>query len=181
MSQSLAARYAAALVDLVIAPGSPVTPENAVRELAIFEAMVKSAPDLAHVLGSPAVSRARKQAAVGKLADQAGLSPIVRNFLFVTIKRGRASLLPLLRQATEELIDTRRGIARATVSSANPLTEAEQERIGQELARVSGRQVRCEFLVDSALLGGVVARIGSTVYDGSVRGQLAELESLLTD
>lgn len=180
MSEALATRYAAALADIVIAPNAPISPEQAVAELGAFEAMVNASPDLKHILNSPAVSRVRKTAAIGKIVEQAGLHMITRNFLFVVIKRGRASLLPLLRRLTEELIDAKRGIARAKVSSATALSELEREQIGAELARLSGQQVRCEFLVDPALLGGVVARIGSTVYDGSVRGKLSALKSLLT-
>ncbi len=179
MSEALSHRYAAALVDTVLASGAPLAPEQAVRELLDFETMLASSADLKHILNSPAVSRARKRGVIGKLAEAVQLSPTVRNFLYIVVNRGRANLLPTLRQSVEELIDQRRGIVRAAVTSAVALADGEKQSIGAELARISGRQVRCDFVVDPTLLGGVVARMGSTVYDGSVRGKLAALKSRL--
>jgi F-type H+-transporting ATPase subunit delta len=180
MSEALASRYATALVDTVFAPGSPVNPEQAISELRDFETMVASSADLKHILNSPAVSRARKRGVIANLAGAANLSGTVRNFLFVVVDRGRASIIPMLRKVVEEFVDARRGIARAVVSSAAPLNDGEKSAIAAELARITGKQTICDFQLDASLLGGVLARIGSTVYDGSVRGQLAALKSRLT-
>jgi F-type H+-transporting ATPase subunit delta len=179
MSEALAGRYATALTDIVFDTNAPLSPEQAMAELRDFESMVASSADLKHILNSPAVSRSRKRGVIGKLAQEAQLSTTVRNFLYVMVDRGRAGLLPLLRRTFEEFVDRRRGIARAEVRSAAALLEGEKSAIGEELARISGKQVRCEFVVDPSLLGGVVARIGSTVYDGSVRGKLAALKGRL--
>lgn len=180
MSEALAGRYASAFVDILFSRNSPLSPEQAVVELRSFDGMVASAPDLKHILNSPAVSRARKRAVIAQIAQQAGLSSTLRNLIFVIIDRGRTSLLPALRQRVEEFIDLRRGVARAHVSTATALNDGEKTAIASELSRVSGKQVQCDFELDSSLLGGVLARIGSTVYDGSVRGKLAALKSRLT-
>lgn len=179
MSEALAGRYATALTEIVFDPKAPLSPEQAIAELRDFESMVGSSSDLKHILNSPAVSRPRKRGVIAKLAESAQLSDTIRNFLFVMVDRGRAGILPLLRRVFEEFVDARRGIARPEVKSATPLNEEEKAAIGAELARISGKQVVCDFVVDSTLLGGVVARIGSTVYDGSVRGKLAALKGRL--
>ncbi|MBM3759729.1 MAG: ATP synthase F1 subunit delta [Acidobacteria bacterium] len=180
MSEALAARYATAFVEILFAPNAPLSPEQALGELRAFDEMVASAPDLKHILNSPAVSRPRKRGVIAKIAEQTGLSATVRNFLYVVIDRGRPSLLPVLRQKVEEFVDARRGIARASVATASSLNDEQKSAISAQLSRVSGKKVVCEFHWDPALLGGVVARIGSTVYDGSVRGKLTALKSRLT-
>ncbi len=180
MSEALAGRYASAFVDILFEPNSPLSPEQALVEIRSFDSMVASAPDLKHILNSPAVSRQRKRAVVAQIANQAGLSTTLRNLIYVVIDRGRTSLLPALRERVEEFIDLRRGIARAHVLTASPLNDGDKASIAAELSRVSGKQVQCDFQLDSTLLGGVLARIGSTVYDGSVRGKLAALKSRLT-
>jgi len=104
----------------------------------------------------------------------------VRNFLFVVIDRRRADLLGEMAAAFEAALDERLGVVRVEVRSAVPLDTGQQAALGQELSKVANKQVRCEFFVDPLLIGGVVARMGSTVYDGSVRTQLETLRERLT-
>ncbi|MBZ2185977.1 MAG: ATP synthase F1 subunit delta [Bryobacter sp.] len=180
MSEALAGRYATAFADILFAPNAPIGAEQALSELRGVDEMVAAAADLKHILNSPAVSRVRKRAVVAKLAEQTGISATTRNFLYVVIDRGRAALLPVLRKKVEDLVDARRGVARAQVATAAALSEQQKAALASELSRVTGKQVVCEFHWDPALLGGVVARIGSTVYDGSVRGKLTALKSRLS-
>ena len=180
MSEALAGRYGNALVEILFSANAPMTPEQALLELRSFDSMVEAAPDLKHILNSPAVSRVRKRNVISKIAEQTGLNRTIRNFLFVVIDRGRTSLLPELSKKVEALVDARRGIARAVVSTASALSAEQQAAIGAELSRATGKKVQCEFHWDPSLLGGVLARIGSTVYDGSVRGKLTALKSRLT-
>jgi F-type H+-transporting ATPase subunit delta len=179
MSEALAARYALAMVDIVFGANAPLSPEQAIAELRSFEGVVAEAADLRHILNSPAVSRQRKRAVIAKVAEALGMNNIIRNLLFVLVDRGRISMLGLLRKSMEQFIDASRGLARADVRSAAPLSAEEQAAITVELTRISGKQVVGNFSVDPALLGGAVARIGSTVYDGSVRGHLAALKGRL--
>jgi F-type H+-transporting ATPase subunit delta len=112
---------------------------------------------------------------VARIADVLKLSLIARNFLFVLIDHRRIALLGAILHSFELIVDERLGFARAEVSSPRELTEAQRGAINAQLERLTGKRIRMRFAVDPALIGGVVARIGSTVYDGSVRGQLQTL------
>jgi F-type H+-transporting ATPase subunit delta len=179
MQEALAIRYARALVDTVMAPKSTLDPKQALAELRSFNEIVRSSPELRNVLSSPAVSNSKKRAVVGRFADSLPLAKLIRNFLFVIIDRRRTDTLGQIAEAFETALDERLGIVRADVKSASPLSDRQQSELQQELSRVSGKQVRCDFSIDPALIGGVVARIGSTVYDGSVRSQLESLRERL--
>jgi F-type H+-transporting ATPase subunit delta len=124
---------------------------------------------------TPAVPTSRKRAVIGKLADRLGFSRIVRNFLFVLLDHKRFAQLSEIREAFERQIDEYLGFVQADVASAEPLDAREVADLEAELTRLSGKQIRPQFSVDPALIGGVVARVGSTVYDGSIRGQLEQM------
>ena len=172
---AVATRYANALADVVTAPGSGVRPEETLAELRSFESALRSSTALQNALMSPAVSPSRKRAVVGRIADTLKLSRIARNFLFVLIDRRRIAALEGVLHSFEIIIDARLGFARAEVSSARELTDAQRTALNTQLERMTGKRIRMLFAVDASLIGGVVARIGSTVYDGSVRGQLNSL------
>ena len=116
---------------------------------------------------------------IAQFADSLPLSRLVRNFLFILVDRRRTDFLDEMADAFETALDERLGIVRADVKSASALNDRQQSDLQQELSRVSGKQVRCDFSIDPALIGGVVARIGSTVYDGSVRSQLETMRERL--
>lgn len=176
----VAARYANALADVVTAPGSGMTPEKTIGELKSFESALHDSPELTNALVTPSVAGSRKKAVVGKVAEILKLSRITRNFLFVLVDHRRIPALPGIIQDLEEVLDQRLGLARAEVASAAELTEAQQKALSSQLERLTGKRIRMRFSTDPALIGGAVARIGSTVYDGSVRGQLASLERRLS-
>jgi F-type H+-transporting ATPase subunit delta len=180
MPSAISTRYAKALADAVLAPASHTEPAQALTELRAFEQMVDSSPELRNVLLSPAVPTVRKRAVIARLAPAVPLSPLVRNFLFVVIDRRRGGLLGEMAAAFESALDERTGIVRVEVRSAVPLDASQQAALGQELSKIANKQVRCEFFVDPTLIGGVVARMGSTLYDGSVRTQLDTLRERLT-
>ncbi len=172
MISAAAARYARAFADVVLSPGRSLDPSSAVAQLHAIEAVVDQSSDLRHVLNSPAVENSRKRAIVARFADDLGLAPLTRNLLFVLIDHGRVALIPQIIESFEAEIDERLGFARAEVASARALETGQQAAIEAGLAQASGKQVRARYQVDPSLIGGVVARIGSTVYDGSIRGQL---------
>jgi F-type H+-transporting ATPase subunit delta len=176
----VAARYANALADVVTAPNSGTTAERTIAELRSFEFALRYSPELYSVLITPAVPPARKKAVVGRIADILKLSRITRNFLFVLVDHRRIPALSGIIQNLEEVLDHRLGYARAEVASAVELTEAQQMALNAQLERLTGKRIRMRFTTDPALIGGAVARINSTVYDGSVRGQLAALERRLS-
>jgi F-type H+-transporting ATPase subunit delta len=175
MATAVANRYAHALVDIVMAPGSPLKPEDAVTQLAAVEALIHESPELRTALLTPAIQNSRKRAVMAKLLEKTGASPLMRNFVYVVIDHRRIDVISEIREAFELQLDERLGFVRAEVSSAAPLNESLSAGLESELSKLTGKRMRLRFDVDPALLGGVVARIGSTVYDGSVRGELREL------
>jgi len=176
---AVAARYANALADVVSPASSGLRPQDAVSELRAFESTLRSSPELQTALITPAVPNARKKAVVGRVADALELSRITRNFLYVLIDHRRIASLSDIIHTFELVVDERLGFARAEISSASELTEPQRTAVSGQLERLTGKRIRPHFSVDGALIGGVVARIGSTVYDGSVRGQLHALERRL--
>ena len=120
-----------------------------------------------------------KKAVVGRIAGILNLSRITRNFLFVLVDHRRVASLPEIIHTFELLVDERLGFARAEVSSPAEMSEEQRAALNAQLDRITGKRIRMRFAIDEALIGGVVARIGSTVYDGSVRGQLETLERRL--
>jgi F-type H+-transporting ATPase subunit delta len=168
-------RYAKALLDVVISGD----PRKALEDLRAMKDLVASSPELHVALLSPAVSPARKRAVMGHLLIPMAVSKEVRNFLFVVIDHRRVAELPAIVEAFEVLLDERLGFVRADVESAHTLNEAQRSSLETELSRLSGKKAKLRFTTDPALIGGVVARVGSVVYDGSVRGQLERLRGKL--
>ncbi len=159
-----------------MAPGSALKPEDAVAQLRALDAMVQESLELRNALLTPAIQNSRKRAVVAKLLEKAGGgSPLIRNFAYVLIDHRRIAIVGEIREAFELHVDERLGFARAEVTSAAPLDHRVGANLESELSRLTGKRMRLRFDVDPALLGGVVARIGSTVYDGSVRGELRQL------
>jgi F-type H+-transporting ATPase subunit delta len=177
MPAALAFRYARALAELANRPGAD--PEAAGRELGAFAAAMADSADLRVILASPAVPPARKRAVISGLAPIIGVSDLVRRFLIVVADHHRMSFLADIGDAFETVMDERLGVVRADVASARELTPAQRAAVIAELARITGKNARARFSTDGDLIGGLTARIGSTVYDGSVRGQLELLQQQL--
>lgn len=179
MPAAVATRYARALVDLAIRPGEAAAPERVLEELALFEQALRSSPALRNVLLSPAVPAPQKRSLVSRLVRHLGLSDLVRRFLLVVTDRRRLGLLPQIREAVEQTLDERLGVVRVEVASARELTPAQREALNNGLQQLTGLRPRTSFRVEPELIGGAVARIGSTIYDGSVRGRLETLKRKL--
>ena len=178
-SSAAANRYASALVDIVTASGSGLIAEVAIQQLRSFAAAVQATPELSIVLASPAVSSARKRLVIRRIAEALGLDRIIVNFLLVLSDHHRVASLSEMIDSFELLLDERLGYKRAEVRSASELTDEQLDRFSTELARLAGSPVRMRYSVDPELIGGVTATLGSRVYDGSVRGQLATLRQRL--
>lgn len=176
---AVAARYANALADVVTAGAAATGPRDAVSELRAFVSALESSAELRNALVTPAVPASRKKAVVGRIAEILELSRIARNFLFVLVDHRRIGILPEILHSFELVLDERLGFARAEVSSAHELSEPLRASLNAELERLTGKRIRARFRRDDSLIGGVMARIGSTVYDGSVRGRLESLERRL--
>ena len=113
------------------------------------------------------------------MTEELGAGPVVRNLVYVVIDHRRVDEFPAIVEAFEAVMDQRLGYVRADVLSARPLSEAQQARLASEISRVAGKRAKLKFSIDTGLVAGAVARIGSTVYDGSVRGQLERLRVML--
>jgi F-type H+-transporting ATPase subunit delta len=176
MLSAVATRYAKALVEVVTAPGSGIDPQTAMDQLRQVAAMIAASDELRHALLSPAVPPSRKRAVLAHLVQ---VHVKVRNFLYVVVDHRRVHEIPSIVEAFEVLLDEYLGFVRADVSSAKPLTGAQQSSLEAQLTRMAGKKAKVKFQTDPALVAGVVARIGSKVYDGSVRGQLERLRATL--
>ncbi len=176
MLSAVSTRYARALVDVVTEPGSGIEPQMAMDQLRQVAAMVASSDDLRGALLSPAVSPSRKRAVIAKLVN---VHVKIRNFLYVVIDHRRVHEIPSIVEAFEVLLDEHLGFVRADVSSARPLSEEQKSALEVQLTRMAGKKAKLKFQTDPALVAGVVARVGSKVYDGSVRGQLERLRATL--
>jgi|SRR6185312_3761068 len=172
-------RYANALADVVLGSASDVNPAQAIAQLRSFDDTVRGSRDLRAVLASPAIPVSRKRAIIKDIAEKLGLSRVVRNFILVISDHRRAAALAQMADAFELLLDERLGFARAEVTSAFALNNEQQGELSGQLSRLAGSQVRMRFTVDPELIGGVTAKLGSRVYDGSVRGQLAAMRRRL--
>jgi len=181
MTSAAASRYARALVDVVTDPKMRVKPEDAVAQLQAIEQLLSASAELRAAMITPAIQTSRKRAAMGKLMDEVGASRVIQNFIFVIIDHRRIGLMAEIREAFETLMDERMGFTRADITSAAPLDEKQAGALASELSRLAGKTARLRFSVDPAVLGGIVARIGSTLYDGSIRGQLQQMRRELTD
>jgi F-type H+-transporting ATPase subunit delta len=174
--RTIAQHYGDALAEVAISQKSA---DKVRRELRDFLALLRESAQLGVLLGSPAVSRANKHAVAQALVERMGASRTLRNLLFVVIDQRRMGLLPEIQQAFEARLDEMEGVARADVTSARELNERERKQLRTVLERLSGRRVEANYELDPALIAGAVVRVGSTIYDGSVRMQLERLRTKL--
>jgi len=179
MPAAVASRYARALADLVTKPGSAAGPARVLSELEAFQGALTASPALRHVLLAPSAPPPRKRALIARLAASLELSDLVRKFLCVLVDHRRIPLLAEVREEFETEMDRRGGLVRVDVASAGELGPARHEALSEALARLTGRRARVRFRLQPELIGGLVARVGSTVYDGSVRGRLEALRRRL--
>ena len=177
--RAAAVRYARALFDVAVKEHANL--EQIEAELAAFSDLFRQHATLDRVLLNPAVPAPRKRAAVAELTARLGLSPILAKLLTLLAERDRLLLLPdLLAVYRERLLDYR-GVVRAEVTTTMPLATQQTDAIGRRLKEVTGRTVTVEERIDPAILGGVVTRIGSMVFDGSIARQLEKIRAKLVE
>lgn len=176
-NRSSAARYARALLDVSRKEGDPT---QVGRDLEAFVSLVAAHPPLQRVLENPAVPVPRKTALVTDLLSRMGVGPIVTKLLVLLAGRDRLILLPdLLDEYRRRLMDAL-NVVQAEVTSAVPLPAEALDAISRAIADRTGRSVSMSARVDGSIIGGVVTRIGSVVYDGSVKRQLEKMKDALT-
>jgi F-type H+-transporting ATPase subunit delta len=174
---SVVGAYARAFADVVV--GSKLDPARLQQELRTVEALLAESDPLRRVLENPSIPGDRKRAVLDAIAQRTGLTRQVRNFIAVLTDHRRLPLFSdMLKQIEQELND-RLGFADAEVSSARPLADAEKRLLEAEIAKLTGKRVRARYQQDASLLGGAVVKVGSTIYDGSVKGQLEKIREQL--
>jgi F-type H+-transporting ATPase subunit delta len=171
-TSSIGRRYARALFELAAEEGRY---DEVGAELARVAASLKADPELVAVLRNPVTSKEDKLRQADALAKALQVSPMVANGLRLLAERSRLADLPDLEHVYRELADAKAGRLRAKVISAVPLSEESAKAIAKILAGPGAPQVVVERSVDPSILGGVVAQVGSKVYDGSLKTQLSEL------
>ena len=168
-------RYARALDEVVVAQQLP---RDAVKgQLSDFLSTFEGSPELREVMENPSIPEEQKLRLLDAIAGRVGMSKAVRNFLAVVTHHMRLQELGEIFQAYLEMADKDNRVTEAEVTSAHPLDEEGKRSLEQSIARLAGGgSVRASYREDPALLGGAVIKVGSTVYDGSVRGQLEQMK-----
>jgi F-type H+-transporting ATPase subunit delta len=178
-NKTAALRYARALLDVAVREKADL--EQIQDELSQFADLFTQHPTLEKVLLNPAVPVPRKRAAISELLLRAKVSAILARLLALLADRDRLVLLPDLLVAYRERLLEHRHVVRADVTTAAPLAADRAQAIQSGLAKVTGRTVTLSTNVDPSIIGGVVARVGSTVYDGSVARQLEKMKKRLVE
>lgn len=176
---AVANQFAKALLEVAQRRGGVTGSEEVLEQVGWFVEMFHASRELRTALLSPAVEQQAKARVIERLCRSLGAGPAVRNFLYVVTRHRRLGQLDEIRARYQALLDESAGIERAQVSAAQPLSEGQRAALEAQLERVTGKQVRCGYVVDEGLVGGVSVKIGSTMYDGSVRGQLGRLRRRL--
>jgi F-type H+-transporting ATPase subunit delta len=177
-SRGAALRYARALFDVA---QKEADIQQVGRELSEFTNIVSAHDVLTKALSNPAIPVQRKRAVMEQLLTRAGsVTPTLAKLLLLLADRDRLALLPDLARAYDARLMEHAKVVRAELTSAVPLSADRVAALQQGLQHVTGRQVQLETRVDPAIIGGAVARIGSTVYDGSVTTQLQKVQERLT-
>ena len=170
-------RYARALMDVLY----PEKAEAGQEQLQQFAKLLDDQPDARRLLENPTMSGDRRSKLLNEIGRVLGFEKRVSNFIGILVEKNRLELLDEILDAYRKLLDHRLGIVRAIVTAARPLDAAQQKELATKLAERTGKEIRMEVSVDASLIGGVVAQVGSTIYDGSVRTQLEAFKSRLVE
>jgi F-type H+-transporting ATPase subunit delta len=172
-------RYARAYAEVAVK--NKLNPEKTVAEFQQMSDVVNGSRELRNVLQNPAVSREQKLKLLDSIIQHTGASKMLRNFLAVLIDHRRIGNIGDVLEQFKQDLDRRMGIAEAKVSSVRELSSAEKKSLEQQLAAITGKTVRATYSQDASLLGGVLVRVGSTIYDGSVQGRLQRMRQELAN
>jgi len=178
----ISARYACALAEAVAE--AKIKPEPAAELLTAFNAELQASAELNEAMQSPAIRMDEKlavlDAVLAKLVGKQKESLVlVRNFIAVLTEHGRVGFLPEVLTEYQRIEDERNGVAVVEITSAQELPTAERKLLEVQIGKMAGVTVRAQYANDKSLLGGVVVRLGSTIYDGSVKGRLDRLKQEL--
>lgn len=175
-SHTVARRYSIALADVLVGQGE----ERVIQEELIgWELMINSNSQLREVFSNPTIPYDQKRKVLQELINRTKVNQLTANFLQILLKNQRLTVLKEINSTFAEVLDERAGVVAAHVTTARPASEEVKRLLIEKLAKITGKNVRLSFSVDDSLIGGVVTRVGSTVYDGSIRSQLDRMEKML--
>jgi F-type H+-transporting ATPase subunit delta len=176
ITNAIARRYAKALIQLAIEEGAV---EKYYDELAGFGSILDTHPDFAALLSNPAYTIETKRALFKDVIEKLALSTTVANFFFLLLDKNRLSHLSSIIVGYRGLADELSGLLRTTVTSALSLEDKQIEEIKAALEKTTGKTVVLKVEYDQSLIGGVVAKIGDTIFDGSIKTQLDRIQDIL--
>ncbi len=171
-------RYARALVEVV--SDRKLDGTMVLGQLRSLVDLLKASDELRRVWENPAIPAEQKRKLLDAIVARERVERQVRNFIAVLIDNRRIAALPEIAKQVELEMDRRLGLAEADVTSARELSPEERRDLEAQIERMTGKKVRAHYATDAHLLGGAVVRLGSTIYDGSVRGQLQKLKEQLS-
>jgi len=175
---SVGSTYARALADVVF--NTHLDADRSIAELRSIAGLLAESSELRRVWENPAIPAEQKRRVLDAIAQREGISRPVRNLVAVLIDHRRVHFLePIIAQLEKEL-DSRLGFAEAQITSARELADAEKRTLEGQIEKVTGKKVRARYEQDASLLGGALVRVGSTIYDGSVKGQLERIRDAIS-
>jgi F-type H+-transporting ATPase subunit delta len=174
---SVASTYARAFADVVLS--AHLDADRSIAELRMIASLLAESSDLKRVWENPAIPAEQKRRVLDVIAQRDGISTQARNLVAVLIDHRRVHFFqPIIRQLEKEL-DARLGFAEAQITSARELADAEKREFEAQVATLTGKKVRAHYEQDASLLAGALLRVGSTIYDGSVKGQLERMKEAI--
>jgi len=170
--------YARAFADAVF--DMHLDPAQSLREAQSLAGLVAQSKQLREVWETPSITAEQKRAVLDAIVSREGISRAVRNFVAVLIDHRRINFLGAIVKQFELELDRRLGFAEAEITSARDLSDPERRVLENQVQKLTGKKVRARYFRDPSLLGGAVVRLGSTIYDGSIAGQLERIREQLS-
>jgi F-type H+-transporting ATPase subunit delta len=175
---SVASTYARAFADVVL--DKHLDAARAIGGLRRISGLLAESEDLRRVWENPAVPAVQKRGLLDAIVHREGIEGHVRNLVAVLIDHRRVPFLTRITEQLEKELDARMGFAEAQITSARELGDPEKRSLEAQIQKITGKQIRARFGLDASLLGGAVVRVGSTIYDGSLKGQLEKIKEAIS-
>lgn len=170
--------YARALADVVF--DQHLDPGKTLRDAQSLAQLVASRRELREVWEAPSIPEEQKRALLDAIVAREGISRPVRNFMAVLMDHRRIKFLEPVVTEFEQELDRRMGVVEAQIVSARVLAEPERSRLEAQVEKLTAHKVRARYIQDRSILGGAIIKVGSTIYDGSVKGQLDRIREAIS-
>lgn len=174
---AIANRYAKALADVVGTTGDYSAAKEALDG---FNQLMLGHQELQSIFHNPTIPQAQKQGVLKAILARVKPSPVIANFLTLLVENHRLPQLNEIVAAFHREVDRRQGVVSAVVTTSAPIANDLQQQLANKLNQLTGKRVRLQFQTDPEIIGGVVTRIGSVIYDGSIRNQLQQFKRRLS-